>query len=257
MRKLSVYIIAKNEARRIRRTLVAARKVADEIVVVDSGSTDDTVKIAEELADRVVYHPWVSYSEQKHYAQELCSNDWVLMDDADEVITDSLADEIVRWKGREDDGTVAYKFKIVSVYPGERGPKRFAECVREIRLYNRKHADLRAEDLTNDRVTVAPGARVGCFRNPVAHFSYMSLEQVIDKLNQYTTESLEKRNGRHYPLIRLFVEGPLNFVRAYLLGRCFLHGVLGFIAAYNYAHFRWVKQAKDYERRIKEKSERI
>ena len=85
MKRISVYVIAKNEAKRIRRTLEAVRPVADEIVVVDSGSTDDTVRIASEIADKVVFREWTTYSDQKHYAQELCTNDWVMMDDADEV----------------------------------------------------------------------------------------------------------------------------------------------------------------------------
>lgn len=252
MKRLSVYVIAKNEARRIRRTLEAVRPVADEIVVVDSGSTDDTVRIASEIADKVVFREWTTYSDQKHYAQELCMNDWVMMDDADEVVSPGLLEELKRWKAQPDEAPFVYRFNIVSVYPGEGTPRAFADSYDEIRLYHRGHADMRAGDLTNDRVTPRPGEPVGRFGNRIWHYSYLSLEQVVAKHNKYSTEVLEKcrATGRHFSRIRLFTEFPLNFVRYYFIRRQFVHGWLGFLVAFQSAYARWLRIAKDVEGRV-------
>lgn len=252
MKRLSVYVITKNEAKRIRRTLEAVRPVADEIVVVDSGSTDDTVRIASEIADKVVFHEWISYSNQKHYAQELCENDWVMMDDADEVVSSGLLEELKRWKAMPDEAPFIYRFNIVAVYPGEKSPRTLADSYNEIRLYHRQHANMRAEDLTNDRVTPHPGEPVGRFENRIWHHSYLSLEQLVAKHNKYSTEVLVKRRaaGRRFSRIRLFTEFPLNFVRYYFLRRQFVHGWLGFIVAVQSAYARWLRIAKDVEGRM-------
>ena len=254
MKKLSVYIIAKNEAVRIRRTLEAVRPVADELIVVDSGSTDSTVEIAKEIADKVVFHEWVSFSDQKHYAEQLCTHDWVMMDDADEVVSPHLREEIAAWKERDDQPPFLYRFHIASIHPGEAEPPRFGHAYDEIRLYHRRHGGMRAEDLTNDRVHANGGETVGQFKAPVWHYSYVSLEQVVSKLNRYTTEELEKnrRRNRHFSVLRLFTEMPLSFIRYYFLRRLFAHGLTGFILAVNSSYFRWLRIAKDYEVRLAE-----
>ncbi len=251
MKKLSVYIIAKNEAARIMRTLKAVRPIADELVVVDSGSTDGTVEIARGIADKVVFHEWVSFSNQKHYAEQLCTHDWVMMDDADEVVSPQLRDEIAAWKTRDDQPPFLYRFHIASIYPGEAKPPRFGYAYDEIRLYHRRHGGMRAEDLTNDRVHANDGETIGQFKASVWHYSYVSLEQVVTKLNRYTTEVLAKnrRLNRRFSVVRLFIEMPLNFIRYYFLRRLFAHGMTGFILAVNAAYFRWLRIAKDYEMR--------
>lgn len=249
MKKLSVYIIAKDEAARIRRTLEAVRPVADELIVVDSGSTDSTVEIAKGIADKVVFHEWVSFADQKHCAEQLCTHDWVMMDDADEVVSPQLREEIAAWKERDDQPPFLYRFHIASVYPGETKPPRFGHAYDEIRLYHRRHGGMRAEDLTNDRVHPNDGETIGRFKASVWHYSYVSLEQVVTKLNRYTTEELEKnrRRNRHFPILRLFTEMPLSFIRYYFLRRLFAHGLTGFILAVNASYFRWLRIAKDYE----------
>jgi len=90
MVKLSVYLVTLNEEKRLEKTLKAASKVADEIVVVDSGSTDKTKDIALKYKAKFIFHEWKNISAQKHFAQNECKNDWVLSLDADEVLSEKL-----------------------------------------------------------------------------------------------------------------------------------------------------------------------
>lgn len=122
--KLSVYMITRNEAARLARTLEQAKKVADEIIVVDSGSTDSTVEIAKSFGAKTFFHEWISYCDQKHYAEGLCENDFVLMLDADEVLSDSLADEILKIK-ENTPAFSAYNVKIANMYPCDEKPHPF------------------------------------------------------------------------------------------------------------------------------------
>ena len=94
MVKISAYIVTLNEEKRLGKTLQALKKVADEIFVIDSGSTDKTQKIAEKYGAKFLFHKWKNISAQKHYGQELCHNDWVLSLDADEVLSPELIADI-------------------------------------------------------------------------------------------------------------------------------------------------------------------
>ena len=94
MPPLSIFIIAQNEVDRIGRTIEAARALSDDIILVDSGSTDGTQALAESLGARVIFNAWPGYGQQKRFAEEQCRHDWLLNLDADEVVPPDLAAEI-------------------------------------------------------------------------------------------------------------------------------------------------------------------
>ena len=110
MIKISAYIVTLNEELRLDRTLKAVSKVADEIIIVDSGSTDKTEKIAKKHKAKFIFHKWKNISSQKNFAQNKCSNDWVLSLDSDEVLSDDLIQEIKQIK--KNPTADAYKVKI-------------------------------------------------------------------------------------------------------------------------------------------------
>jgi glycosyltransferase involved in cell wall biosynthesis len=93
---ISCFIIAKNEADRIARTIRSVRSWVDEVVVVDSESSDETVAVARQEGARVVTHPWLGFGGQKRFAEDQCRNDWLFNIDADEVVTGDLQIEIVK-----------------------------------------------------------------------------------------------------------------------------------------------------------------
>ena len=96
--KISLYVITLNEEKRLARTLESARGLVDEIIIVDSGSTDRTQAIAESFGAKFIFHKWESVGHQVKFAEEQCANKWVLRLDADEVISPGLAEEISRIK---------------------------------------------------------------------------------------------------------------------------------------------------------------
>ena len=99
--KLSVYIVTLNEEKRLEKTLQAVQQVADEILIVDSGSTDKTKEIAEKYNAKFIFHKWKNISSQKKFAQDTCENDFVLSLDADEVLSPRLIEEINQVKSNQ------------------------------------------------------------------------------------------------------------------------------------------------------------
>ena len=125
---ISAFIIALNEADRIGKAIAGLREWVDEVVVIDSGSSDETVALSAGLGARVLHNPWPGYGRQKRFGEASCRNQWVLNVDADERVTPELADEIVRLfrHGRPPDD--AYRIRIVDVHPqgGRAAPLAFA-----------------------------------------------------------------------------------------------------------------------------------
>ncbi|MDD2324768.1 MAG: glycosyltransferase family 2 protein [Alphaproteobacteria bacterium] len=245
--KLSCYLIVQDEAKRLARTLEAAKQVADEIVIVDSGSTDGTLDIARRYTDKVIHHDWVSYAHQKNFAQDQCANDWVLSLDGDEVLSDALIAEINAIK-KTGAAYPAYNMRIADVLPGRTKPRPWAKTYNIIRLYHRAHATMHADLLTEDRITMTQEAPVGQLAAPCHHYSYVKLSQSIAKLNKYTDDNVETAvKKKRYSTLRLFTEFPYQFVRYYFLRGYFLDGLFGLYLGVNVAFFRWVKIAKVIE----------
>lgn len=246
MVKISAYIVTLNEEKRLEKTLQALKKVADEIFVIDSGSTDKTQEIAEKYGAKFLFHKWKNISAQKHYGQELCHNDWVLSLDADEVLSPELIAEI---KEKMKNPTAdAYKMKICDMLPGDKKPRWLAKTYNQVRLYNRKKSNM-PDDLTHDRVVVGEGAAVEQLEAKVFHYSYVSLTQTWFKLNMYTDELVKTavKEGRNYTRLRLYTEFPRQFLVYYFKKRYFLYGTCGFWMATTYAYFRFLKIAKWFE----------
>ncbi|MBM6594447.1 glycosyltransferase family 2 protein [Microvirga pudoricolor] len=250
MLPISVFIIAKNEADRIADTIQAIRSLTDDLVVVDSGSTDGTQEVSEALGARVIFNPWSGYGPQKRFAEEQCRHPWLLNLDADEVVPSALAAEIEALFAGGEPPRQAYRIGIAEIFPGESAPHPMAYTLWPVRLY-RRDAGRYSPSLVHDRVDLTPGTTVGTLRNVVHHWSVRSLGDQIDKLNRYSDQQaidLEKR-GISIPTWRVFVELPAAFLKAYVGRRHALRGTYGFLTAMNYAISRHLRMAKHYERR--------
>lgn len=246
--KLSVYLITKNEERRLEKTLTQAAKVADEILVVDSGSTDDTLNIAKKFGAKTICRDWISYCDQKNFAEQQCANDWVLMLDADEVLSDALVEEINQLKS-EAPKFNAYQIKIANMFPQDEKPRRFAHSFKPVRLYNRKFASMPKDLYNKDRVKVAKGQQIGKLKNQIHHFCILTLEQATEKYNIHSSELVKTlaAEKRKISKLRIFTEFPRQFLHYYLGKRYFLLGTQGYIQALVLANFRFLKIAKYYE----------
>ncbi len=250
MLPVSIFIIAKNEADRIGETIRAVRDLTDDLIVVDSGSTDGTQAVAEELGARVIFNEWPGYGPQKRFAEEQCRHEWLLNLDADEIVSSSLAAEIRSLFAAGEPDCQAYGIRIVETYPGEAVPHPLAYRIAPVRFY-RKDAGRYSSSLVHDRVDLKPGTKVGKLKGLVHHRSIRSLGDQIAKLNFYTDQlalDLEVR-GVSIPTWRVYFEFPAAFIKAYFGRLHFLRGTYGFLISMNYAIWRHLRLAKHYEKR--------
>lgn len=250
MLPVSVFIIAKNEADRIGDTIRAVRDLTDDLIVVDSGSTDGTQAVAEALGARVIFNEWPGYGPQKRFGEDQCRHDWMLNLDADEVVPPNLAAEIRALFAKGEPPRQAYRIRIAEIFPGEAAPHPLAYTLTPVRLY-RKDAGRYSPSLVHDRVDLNPGAKVGRLKGTVHHWSVRSLGDQLAKLNRYSDQQavdLEIR-GVAIPTWRVFFELPAAFIKAYIGRRHALRGTYGFLTAMNYAMSRHLRLAKHYEKR--------
>lgn len=247
---LSVFIIARNEADRLPPVIRAVRNLSDDILVVDSGSTDGTQELARAEGARVIEREWPGYGPQKRFAEGECRHTWVLNIDADEWVPPELVDEITALFAKGDPAADAYEIRIAEIFPGESAPHRLAYALAPVRLYRRDRGTYSSSPV-HDRVDLAPSARVARLRGTVHHFSVRSIGDQIAKLNAYSDQQVADlaSRGKSVSTLRVFLEFPAAFVKAYFGRRHFARGVYGFITAMNFAFFRWLRVAKDYERR--------
>lgn len=227
---LSCCIIAKNEGDRIGDCLRAVKGLTDDIVVVDSGSTDDTIQVAESLGARVIHHDWPGYGPQKRFSEECARHDWILNLDADEVLTPELRDEITALMKRGPE-LKAYRFHIRNVYPGRRKPRWLADYHNYVRLYDRRAVRFR-ESPVHDTVDTRDEP-VGQLRGTVTHFSARSYAHIRAKLEAYTNlQAKVLKRPAWTILLRLPFEYPVVFLRYYLLRCHFTGGWDGFYTSH-------------------------
>lgn len=248
---LSIFIITRNEADRVGRTIAAVAGLSDDIVVVDSGSTDGTTDIAAGHGARVIHNDWPGYGPQKRFAEDQCRHPWLLNIDADELVPPDLAANIRALFAQGEPDADAYEIRIAEVFPGEGAPHPLAYTLAPVRLYRRDKGRYAASTV-HDRVQLVPGARVRRLKGTVHHFSVRSLGDQLAKLNSYTDAlalDLDNR-GAKVSVLRLFVEFPASFIKAYIGRRHIVRGIYGFMTAMNFAYFRYLRIAKHIERRM-------
>jgi glycosyltransferase involved in cell wall biosynthesis len=242
--KLSVTVVAKNEAADLGAAL-ASVAWADEIVVVDSHSTDETVAVARQYTERVVVHDWLGHIEQKNYAASLASHDWILSLDADERVTPALTEEIraaLRAKPRH----AAFRIPRVTWHLGRwvRSTDWFPDY--QDRLYDRRRARWTGryvhEALTRDGSS-------GQLRGEIQHYAYRDIADHLETIDRYTTLAARQmqEEGQRAGLLQLAGHPPLAFLRNYIARGGIRDGVPGFIISSMNAYYVFLKFAKLWE----------
>ena len=241
MASLSVVVIVKNEAHNIEACLRSAA-FADEIVVVDSGSTDSTVQIARSMGAAVtIDSDWQGFGIQKNRALALARCDWVLSIDADERVTPELRAAIVQ--ALVAPAFDAYSFPRSSSYCGQymRHSGWYPDYV--TRLFRRGSARF-SDDLVHEKVIASEG--VGKLQPPLLHESFSNFEGVLDKTNRYSTAGAQTlfNKGRKASVSKAVGHGLWAFVRTYFFQLGMLEGRMGFILAISNAegtYYRYLK----------------
>jgi glycosyltransferase involved in cell wall biosynthesis len=239
--KISATIVTLNEERNIARAIESLTCV-DEVLVVDSGSTDHTREIAERRGARVVEEPWRGFAGQKNYAAGCAAYDWILSIDADESLTPELAAEILAVK---NDGPrfEGYSFPRLAFYLGRWIRHSGWYPDRKLRLYDRRKAEFTG-DFVHESVRV--NGSTGELRSDLLHFTCGSLSEHLRTLDRYTTLAANEvaARGKPVPLGKLAFDPAWTFVRTYILQRGFLDGPQGLAIAWMAALYTFLKYAK-------------
>ena len=225
---LSVIIIAKNEETNIRRCLESVR-FADEIIVLDSGSTDKTAAIAKRYTDKIFLTDWPGYGLQKQRALAKATGDWVLNLDADESVSLELQQAIQQ--AIASDKADAYRLAIQMVFYGQ--PLKYsASPKRHIRLFKRANAAF-SSDIVHEKIVLPEDARIATIKKAIMHHSYQDISHVLYKLNKYSSYSAKIRivSDKRVGFARTLLSTIWMFSRCFILQRGFLDGRLGFLFA--------------------------
>lgn len=245
---VSVFIIAKNESDRIPAAIMSVRDWVDEVIVVDSGSEDDTVAVSEALGARVLFRAWTGYGEQKVYGESLCRCNWILNIDADEEVSPELRDEMFAlFRTGEPADFVAYRLPVLPLYPFQASGHPWTVTNFPVRLYRRDMAGF-STSTVHDSVIVREGL-IGGLRGMLVHRSYRSLSHHVDKVNFYSSAQADDlfRKGRNPSGLVLLLTPIFAFFKQFILRREFVNGIDGVVVSYMYAFHRFIRIAKARE----------
>lgn len=239
--QLSVVLITLNSEKTIYKTLEAVAW-ADEVVLVDSGSTDKTLEIAQQFKAKIIHRAFDGYGSQKNFATQQASHDWILSLDDDEILTTELQQEIQLLNLQNSD---FQGFKIPRSLIFLRKLLRFSGEYKRLtlRLFNRKYGNWNA-DYVHESVEV--NGKIGILKHQILHESYRDLTDYFNKFNNYTSlgaKTLAERN-KSVSTFKIISRFPITFLKIYLLKGSCLDGYAGFIWALLTAINPVVKYAK-------------
>jgi glycosyltransferase involved in cell wall biosynthesis len=242
--KLTVTVITRNESTNIAGCLESVAW-ADEIIVVDSHSTDDTVAIARRMATRVEVRDWPGYGEQKNYAAAIASNDWILSVDADERVTTELAGEI-RGAIDSESGPAGYRIPRVSYYLGRwlRSTDWYPDF--QLRLYDRRKGTWNQRKVHE---SVVLNGTTGLLRRELLHYPYRDISHHVQTIDRYTTLAAEDwlTAGRRTSALQVVLHTGFAFLRNYILKGGFRDGSAGLIVSVLNSCYVFLKFAKLWE----------
>ncbi len=247
MIKLSAVIITFNEEKNIERCLQSLQGVVDEIVVVDSFSTDSTEEICKKYNVRFIKHPFEGYIEQKNWATQQAKNDYVLSLDADEALSEELKKSILKVKENwEFDG---YSFNRLTNYCGHWIKHTSWYPSKKLRLWDRRKGKWDGIN-PHDRFVLTKGCKTKHLKGDLLHYSFYSIDQHINQINKFTeiiADSFHKRGLRVNIFWHLILHPLWRFFRDYIVKIGFLGGLYGLIVSINSAYEVFIKYFKLYK----------
>lgn len=246
--KISVNIITYNEEANIQDALESVRW-ADEIVVLDSFSTDRTPEICRKYTDKIINQEFVGYGKLRNIIIDQSSHDWILSLDSDERVTDAVREEIFRTLENDPsaDGYsiprkshfLGYWVRYCGWYPDYRSMQLF-----------RKDKGRYTEVLNDDHLELVPGGKRGYLKSPIMHYTYHDLDQYLAKMERYTTLKVQQmmKDGRKFRMHQLVTHPAFTFFKMFILRRGFLDGHIGIMLSMLYTYYTFLKYAKFWEK---------
>jgi len=249
---ISVTLITLNEESSIARAIQSVHDWAEEVLLVDCGSTDRTTQIAQDMGARVIYNPWPGYGKQKNFAQDQAKNDWILNIDADEEVSSELKNEIFEkftlWSETPSTLPNAVAFPRRTFYLGRwiKHGGWYPDYV--TRFYHRRRARW-TEPAVHEKLE-HQGSKV-LFQFPLNHFTFMGIEDQVSTNLRYSKEGYSdlNRRGERGSAFKLLFKPVWKFFHCYFFRLGFLDGIPGLIIAVNAAHSIFLKYAYFFEKR--------
>lgn len=248
---VSAIVVCFNEEDRIQDCLESIRW-CDEIVVVDSFSTDRTPEICRRYTDRFVQRQWNGYRDQKAFAHSQASKDWVLLVDSDERVTPELKEEILSVLAGENGQYAGYAVPRLVKYLDRWWWHGGWYPDYDVRLFRRERATWGGSDPHEKILVDGPVCRL---RHPLHHYSYRNIEDHLERINRFTSISSRelRKEGGQWRLSAALLRPAVRFFRSYFLKRGFLEGFAGFYVAVTAAVYVFLKYAKLWELELEEK----
>ncbi len=242
--KLAAVIIVRNGARSLRACLESVR-FCGEIVVVDSGSTDDTESIAREFATRYEVRAWAGFSDQKNFANGLADADWILSIDADEVVPVDLQNEML-FAVRNPDSCIALSVSRKTLYAGQWIRHGGWYPNRVVRLFNKRFGAWKNQSV--HEYWNADG-KVGHLKTDLLHYSFEGIADQVERNNRYSSlGSVQLMDDKaEFSLFSLLAKPASKFLETYVVKRGFLDGYFGFIISVSASYSVFLKWAKLWE----------
>lgn len=244
MEKITAVIITENEERNIGRCLESLRGVADEVVVVDSGSTDRTEALCREAGVHFEHHDWAGYSEQKNYANSLATGSWILSMDADEALSPTLRESLLRLKEKGLDDRSVYSFNRLANYCG----RWIHHCGwypdRCTRLWRKGVASWGG--VVHEELSYKEMMRDVHLKGDLLHYSYYTVEEHAGRQLRYATLAAEKAHaaGKKTTALGVWLRPGWTFFRNYVLKGGWLDGHAGYTICRMTAFYTFLKYAQ-------------
>ena len=243
---VSLIVITRDEAELIGQCLASAQSFCDELVVIDSFSTDQTVAIAESLGARVYQQEFTDYVRQKQAALDRATSDWVLLLDADEQATYDLGRAITAAIALPD-AAAGYRIQRVLYHLGHYYTRPIYRDF-PVRLFRRDRGHIGGVD-PHDKVVV--DGRVGRLKPPILHYSYRDVADHVATINRFSTRGAAQVEPSRFVALQMFTHPLWRFFNFYIVRGGFLEGGRGLYAAMTAAFYVFLKYAKIYEKQVR------
>ncbi|MDQ6755987.1 MAG: glycosyltransferase family 2 protein [Bacteroidota bacterium] len=246
MHPISAVIITKNEEKIIGKTLAAVKSIADEIIIVDNYSTDETIEICRAFGAKIFLSEWKGFGPQKNFGIQQSSYKYILALDADEVLTPEAIREIKELKTNGLAGV--YEFPLLNFYFGKFLKHGLEYPNLKRRLFDKTIVQWN-DNAVHEALIIPDGYPTITLNGHIEHYSFSTIKHYINKANAYTTigaADLKGRGKKNY-LIKMIFSPSFVFFKSYFLNAGFLDGTHGFVTAYFNAYTNFLKYAKLWE----------
>ncbi|MBA3900174.1 MAG: glycosyltransferase family 2 protein [Bacteroidetes bacterium] len=247
--KISATIITFNEERNIERCILSLLEVADEILVLDSFSTDKTEEICKKHGVKFIQRAWEGYSATKNHANQLAEHNWILSIDADEALSDELKKSILNQKNKLSE-LEAYQFNRLTNYCGKWIKHSGWYPDKKTRLFNRAHISWAGG--IHETLIIPPRVKIKKLEGDLLHYSYYTVEEHIRQTEKFTSlsaQALYEKNKKP-TMLKLYLSPIITFLKNYLFRLGFLDGYYGFLICKISAqatHLKYLKLQKMHQ----------